>query len=166
MAELSIVFIGLAVVAILIIATCVRIVPQEYNYTVERFGRYSRTLVPGIALLTPLIEQIGHKVNVMEQVMDIPSQEAFTKDNAGVTLDAVAFFQILDAKNASYQVSNLHQALRAMIMTNMRTVVRSMNLDELFSDRDTLNEILLQAVVSTASDWGVKMKRIEIKGIS
>jgi regulator of protease activity HflC (stomatin/prohibitin superfamily) len=147
------------------IAMGVRTIPQGYAYTVERFGRYSRTLGPGLGLIVPYAERIGQKVNVMEQVLDVPSQEAFTRDNAGVTIDAAAFFQVLDAARASYEVSDLQQALLTLTMTNIRTVVGSMDLDELLSHRDEINERLLRVVDAAASPWGAKVTRIEIKDI-
>ncbi|MGL4728193.1 MAG: SPFH domain-containing protein, partial [Bosea sp. (in: a-proteobacteria)] len=155
-------FVGLV---ILTIALGVRTVPQGYNYTVERFGRFSRTLGPGLNLLLPYIERVGNKVNVMEQVLDVPSQEAITKDNAGVKIDAVAFYQILDAARASYEVSSLGQALVTLTMTNIRTVVGSMDLDTLLSHRDDINERLLKVLDAAASPWGVKVTRVEIRDI-
>ncbi|MEN3931151.1 SPFH domain-containing protein [Microvirga sp. W0021] len=150
---------------ILTLAWGVRSVPQGYAYTVERFGRYSRTLGPGLGLIVPYIEKIGQRVNVMEQVLDVPSQEAFTKDNAGVTIDAAAFFQILQPARAVYEVSNLYQALLVLSMTNIRTVVGSMDLDQLLSHRDEINDRLLKVVDSAAEPWGVKVTRVEIKDI-
>jgi regulator of protease activity HflC (stomatin/prohibitin superfamily) len=155
-------FVGLV---ILTIALGVRTVPQGYNYTVERFGRFSRTLGPGLNLLLPYVERVGNKVNVMEQVLDVPSQEAITKDNAGVRIDAVAFYQILDAARASYEVSSLGQALVTLTMTNIRTVVGSMDLDTLLSHRDDINERLLKVLDAAASPWGVKVTRVEIRDI-
>src|SRR4051812_40283959 len=143
-----------------------RTIPQGYAYTVERFGRFSRTLGPGLGLIVPYVERIGKRVNVMEQVLDVPSQEAFTRDNAGVTIDAAAFYQVLDAARASYEVSDLQHALLPLTMPNIRRVVGSMDLDQLLSHRDEINERLRRVVDPAASPWGAKVTRIEIKDIT
>src|ERR671928_527185 len=157
--------VALVLVVIVTLAMGVRTIPQGYAYTVERFGRFSRTLGPGLGLIVPYVERVGKRVNVMEQVLDVPSQEAFTRDNAGVTIDAAAFFQVLDAARASYEVSDLQQALLTLTMTNIRTVVGSMDLDQLLSHRDEINERLLRVMDAAASPWGLKVTRIEIKDI-
>ena len=154
-----------AILVVVTLAAGVNIVPQGYVFTVERFGRYARTLESGLGLITPFVERIGRRVNVMEQVIEVPSQEAFTRDNAGVTIDAVVFYQVLDAARASYEISNLDVATRTLTMTNIRTVVGSMDLDQLLSHRDEINERLLRVMDAAASPWGVKMTRIEIKDI-
>ncbi|MCJ2079139.1 SPFH/Band 7/PHB domain protein [Methylobacterium sp. E-016] len=154
-----------AILVVVTLAAGINIVPQGYVFTVERFGRYARTLESGLGLITPFVERIGRRVNVMEQVIEVPSQEAFTRDNAGVTIDAVVFYQVLDAARASYEISNLDVATRTLTMTNIRTVVGSMDLDQLLSHRDEINERLLRVMDAAASPWGVKMTRIEIKDI-
>jgi len=159
------VLVVLAVVVFFLLRS-VRMVPQGYQYTVERFGRYVRTLHPGLGLIIPFTDRIGHKLNMMERVLPVPSQEVITRDNAMVTVDGVAFFQVLDAAKASYEVNNLENAVLNMVMTQIRTVMGSMELDHLLSQRDEINQKLLGVVDQATQGWGVKMTRIEIKDIS
>jgi regulator of protease activity HflC (stomatin/prohibitin superfamily) len=156
----------LAAVVVFFLLRSIRMVPQGYHYTVERFGRYVRTLYPGLGLIVPFTDRVGHKLNMMERVLPVPSQEVITRDNAMVTVDGVAFFQVLDAAKASYEVNNLENAILNMVMTQIRTVMGSMELDHLLSQRDEINHRLLATVDQAAQGWGVKMTRIEIKDIN
>ncbi|MBX3725802.1 MAG: SPFH/Band 7/PHB domain protein [Xanthomonadales bacterium] len=143
----------------------VRIVPQGYEYTVERFGKYVYTMHPGLGLLVPIVYDVGRKINMMEQVLDVPSQDVITKDNAVVKVDAITFFQVLDSPKAAYEVSNLEQAMTALVQTNIRTVIGSMDLDESLSQREEINAKLLSVVDQATNPWGIKVNRIEIKDI-
>src|ERR1700719_139831 len=151
--------------AILTVFLGVKTVPQGYNWTVERFGRYTRMWKPGLNLVVPFVDRIGRRMNVMEQVIDVPEQEVITKDNASVTVDGIAFFQVFDAAKASYEIASLEPAIVKLTMTNIRSVMGAMDLDQMLSHRDEINERLLRVVDAAVSPWGIKVNRIEIKDI-
>ena len=163
----SLVFlIALVVLALAVVAAGVKTVPQGFQWTVERFGRYRTTLMPGLNLIVPFIDRIGRKVNVQETVLEIPSQSVITKDNASVTVDGIVFYQVLQAARAAYEVQNLQGAVENMALTNIRTAIGALDLDETLSKRDEINDRLLHVLDAATQPWGVKITRVELKDIS
>jgi regulator of protease activity HflC (stomatin/prohibitin superfamily) len=155
----------LVILAAMVVFGTIKIVPQGHEYTVERFGRYTRTLSPGITILTPFAERVGRRVNMMEQVLQVPQQEVITKDNVTVQVDGIVFIQVIDAAASVYRVANLDLAISQLAMTNLRTVVGSMELDEVLSQRESINSRLLVGLDAATEPWGVKVARIEIKDL-
>lgn len=158
--------IAVLIFAVILVFTAVKSVPQGENWTVERFGRYVRTLQPGLAILIPILERVGRRINMMETVLDVEEQEVISRDNAMLKSDAVAFYQVVDASKAAYEVRNLEQALKNISQTNIRAVLGSMDLDEALSNRDAINQRLLGVIDHASTPWGVKVTRVEIRDLA
>ncbi len=158
--------IALALVVLVLVLKTIKVVPQGFEWTVERFGRYTRTLTPGLNLLVPFFDRIGHKLSRRETVLDVPAQTVITRDNASVQADGVVFYQVVDTARAAYQVDNLSFAILNMAMTNIRTVIGAMDLDEVLSKRDEISDRLVTIIDTATAPWGVKVTRIEIKDLS
>ncbi|MCR6646411.1 MAG: SPFH/Band 7/PHB domain protein [Terricaulis sp.] len=160
------VIIFFAVMALVLAFSAIKVVPQGRQFTVERFGRFTRSLQPGIAFLIPFVDRVGRRMSMMETVLDVPRQDVITKDNAVVSVDAVVFVQVIDAAKAAYEVENLILAIQNLCMTNIRTVVGSMDLDDVLSNRDSINARLLHVIDAATDAWGAKVLRVEIKDLT